>query len=297
MHCWFLISFSRKKRKKKKFQNKTKKGDHPQLFQSEFERRGTIQSFLPRGYSTSRDADGGVQHAGKYRFVFSSVFFLSVILFPKSIITSVFTNFYRAPTTVQFSPEHVVFLLANSKFRNFAFLNYPLVSFRVFPMWRFKPVLPCSFCLKIVLKSRTMECSVEKFFLPPNLTNHLWQHAAMVSWAGAQTRLQPAGGGDTQGFDSSSVAFFSFFTAKTNLSTKKKKNLRPKGVDLSHKLITRIANSAPNIVGLKDSGGNVQKLAMVRELCPDLQCVAGSFGFLLPAMVVLPVTNEFVELG
>ena len=31
--------------------------------------------------------------------------------------------------------------------------------------------------------------------------------AAMVSWAGAQTWLQTTGSGDTQGFDSSSVAF------------------------------------------------------------------------------------------
>jgi hypothetical protein len=34
--------------------------------------------------------------------------------------------------------------------------------------------------------------------------------AAMVSWAGAQTWLQTTGRGNTQGFDSSSVAFYSF---------------------------------------------------------------------------------------
>jgi hypothetical protein len=32
--------------------------------------------------------------------------------------------------------------------------------------------------------------------------------AAVVSWAGAQTWLQTTGGGDTQGFDSSSAAFY-----------------------------------------------------------------------------------------
>ena len=34
----------------------------------------------------------------------------------------------------------------------------------------------------------------------------------MVSWAGAQTWLQTTGGGNTQGFDSSSVAFLHFLS-------------------------------------------------------------------------------------
>ena len=34
------------------------------------------------------------------------------------------------------------------------------------------------------------------------------EHGAMVSWAGAQTWLQTMGTGDSQGFDSSSVAIF-----------------------------------------------------------------------------------------
>lgn len=42
-----------------------------------------------------------------------------------------------------------------------------------------------------------------------------------------------------------------------------------------------------NIIGLKDSGGNVQKLAIIRENTPEnFQLLAGSFGFLLPALAV-----------
>merc|ERR1711988_1353472 len=43
----------------------------------------------------------------------------------------------------------------------------------------------------------------------------------------------------------------------------------------------------PNIVALKDSGGNTEKLAVIRDLLgPDFQLLAGSAGFLLPAMSV-----------
>ena len=42
------------------------------------------------------------------------------------------------------------------------------------------------------------------------------QQQAVVSWAGAQTWLQPTGGRDTQGFDSSSAAFLFHGLAKKN---------------------------------------------------------------------------------
>mmetsp|Transcript_23903 Transcript_23903/g.60847 ORF Transcript_23903/g.60847 Transcript_23903/m.60847 type:complete len:329 (-) Transcript_23903:87-1073(-) len=58
------------------------------------------------------------------------------------------------------------------------------------------------------------------------------------------------------------------------------------GIDMSHALIAKVSKKHRNIVGLKDSGGNVQKLAMVRQAAPELQVLAGSFGFLLPALAI-----------
>jgi len=59
------------------------------------------------------------------------------------------------------------------------------------------------------------------------------------------------------------------------------------GVDLSVDLVAGLASHA-NVAGLKDSGGDVAKLAAVvhrtRHL-PDFQVLAGSASFLLPAYV------------
>jgi 4-hydroxy-2-oxoglutarate aldolase len=64
------------------------------------------------------------------------------------------------------------------------------------------------------------------------------------------------------------------------------------GIDMSHKLVSDIVsenwtNGKKNIIGLKDSGGNVQKAAMIKNSTPaDFQLISGSFGFLLPFLSV-----------
>lgn len=64
---------------------------------------------------------------------------------------------------------------------------------------------------------------------------------------------------------------------------------RLSGVDMSAAQVVKFAKH-PNIVGFKDSGGNIEKFAMIRDLMgPDFQdfaLLAGSAGFLLPAMSV-----------
>jgi len=58
------------------------------------------------------------------------------------------------------------------------------------------------------------------------------------------------------------------------------------GVDLDAATIIALA-AHPNIVGVKDSSGNVTKLAqVVAETPDDFAVLAGSAGFLLPALVV-----------
>ena len=58
------------------------------------------------------------------------------------------------------------------------------------------------------------------------------------------------------------------------------------GVDLDAETIIALA-AHPNIVGVKDSSGNVTKLAQVVAGAPDdFAVLAGSAGFLLPALVV-----------
>ncbi|MCF8367264.1 MAG: dihydrodipicolinate synthase family protein [Bacteroidales bacterium] len=48
-----------------------------------------------------------------------------------------------------------------------------------------------------------------------------------------------------------------------------------------------ILSEHPNIIGLKDSGGNVAKMGAIRKRAkPDFQILAGSAGFLVPAMSV-----------
>jgi 4-hydroxy-2-oxoglutarate aldolase len=58
------------------------------------------------------------------------------------------------------------------------------------------------------------------------------------------------------------------------------------GVDLPQESVARLSEH-PNILGLKDSGGDITKLAwMVGAARPGFQVLAGSAGFLLPALVV-----------
>jgi 4-hydroxy-2-oxoglutarate aldolase len=57
------------------------------------------------------------------------------------------------------------------------------------------------------------------------------------------------------------------------------------GLDLSVNVVLRLA-SHPNIVGIKDSGGDITKIAhMVHATkAQKFQILAGSAGFLLPAL-------------
>jgi 4-hydroxy-2-oxoglutarate aldolase len=58
------------------------------------------------------------------------------------------------------------------------------------------------------------------------------------------------------------------------------------GVEMSASTIIRIAVH-PNIIGLKDSEGNIVKMGeVIRKAKKDFQVMAGSAGFLLPALVI-----------
>jgi len=58
------------------------------------------------------------------------------------------------------------------------------------------------------------------------------------------------------------------------------------GIDLSADIVVELAQH-PNIVGLKDSGGNVAKLGdIIRRAPPTFSVLAGSASFLYPAMVL-----------
>ena len=58
------------------------------------------------------------------------------------------------------------------------------------------------------------------------------------------------------------------------------------GLDLDANLIVKLSKH-PNIIGLKDSGGNLTKMGDIRKsVSSDFQIVAGSAGFLLPALSI-----------
>jgi len=58
------------------------------------------------------------------------------------------------------------------------------------------------------------------------------------------------------------------------------------GMDMSADTLVMLSEH-PNIIGLKDSGGNVTKLGDIRQRAkPGFQILAGSAGFLVPAMSV-----------
>lgn len=56
------------------------------------------------------------------------------------------------------------------------------------------------------------------------------------------------------------------------------------GVDMSAEVVVRLAKH-PNIIGIKDSSGNVVKLGdIIRQVDPSFHVIAGSAGFLYPAL-------------
>jgi 4-hydroxy-2-oxoglutarate aldolase len=56
------------------------------------------------------------------------------------------------------------------------------------------------------------------------------------------------------------------------------------GVDMSAEVVVKLAQH-PNIVGIKDSSGNVVKLGeIIRQVDPSFHVIAGSAGFLYPAL-------------
>jgi 4-hydroxy-2-oxoglutarate aldolase len=58
------------------------------------------------------------------------------------------------------------------------------------------------------------------------------------------------------------------------------------GIDLDASAVIQLAQH-PNIIGIKDSGGNVAKYAdIVRAVRPDFSVIAGSGGYLYPALCV-----------
>jgi 4-hydroxy-2-oxoglutarate aldolase len=58
------------------------------------------------------------------------------------------------------------------------------------------------------------------------------------------------------------------------------------GIDLPAAPVIKLAKH-PNIIGFKDSSGDLQKMALIiRETGPDFQVLAGSAGYLLASMVI-----------
>jgi len=55
------------------------------------------------------------------------------------------------------------------------------------------------------------------------------------------------------------------------------------GIEIPNSCIIELS-SHPNIIGMKDSGGKIAKMAYIMNECPGFQCLAGSASFLAPAM-------------
>lgn len=55
------------------------------------------------------------------------------------------------------------------------------------------------------------------------------------------------------------------------------------GIEIPNSCIIELS-SHKNIIGMKDSGGKVAKMAYIMNECPGFQCLAGSASFLAPAM-------------
>lgn len=56
------------------------------------------------------------------------------------------------------------------------------------------------------------------------------------------------------------------------------------GIDIPNNAIIQLSRH-PNIIGMKDSGGNIGKLAYIIQECPEFQVLAGSASFLAPALM------------
>ncbi len=58
------------------------------------------------------------------------------------------------------------------------------------------------------------------------------------------------------------------------------------GVDMAAAPVIKLARH-PNIIGIKDSSGDLQKMALIiRETAPAFQMLAGSTGYILPALAI-----------
>ncbi len=58
------------------------------------------------------------------------------------------------------------------------------------------------------------------------------------------------------------------------------------GIDVSAATVMEISRH-PNVIGMKESGANIVKLAdIVRQVSPDFQVIAGSANFMLPALSI-----------
>jgi len=56
------------------------------------------------------------------------------------------------------------------------------------------------------------------------------------------------------------------------------------GIDIPNEAIIQLSKH-PNIVGMKDSGGKIAKMAYIIQECPEFQVLAGSASFLAPALM------------
>merc|ERR1719263_269353 len=56
------------------------------------------------------------------------------------------------------------------------------------------------------------------------------------------------------------------------------------GIDIPDEAIIQLSKH-PNIIGMKDSGGKIAKLAHIIQECPEFQILAGSASFLAPALM------------
>merc|ERR1719263_1969209 len=56
------------------------------------------------------------------------------------------------------------------------------------------------------------------------------------------------------------------------------------GIDIPNDVIIELSKH-PNIIGMKDSGGKIAKLAYINQECTEFQILAGSASFLAPALM------------
>merc|ERR1719263_1530349 len=56
------------------------------------------------------------------------------------------------------------------------------------------------------------------------------------------------------------------------------------GIDIPDNAIIQLSRH-PNIIGMKDSGGKIAKIAYIIQECPKFQVLAGGASFLAPALM------------